>query len=164
MGRRNDRSSNAASVDAASEEVLDRRLMMAGVVFALGSAVHAADHLRRGQGSISDELNWVGNLGLVLQVVVITLIMTRHRLAPLAAVAAGFPLALGFLGVHWLPEWSALSDPLSDIDRAAWFSYLASTWEILGALAIGITGLAVVRRRGLASFGHVGGEPVPQAG
>ncbi len=130
----------------------DRRLVAAGWLFATGSAVHMLDHLRRGQDSISAELNWLGTLGLVLQVAVITLVLTRHRLAPLAAVAAGFPLALGFLTVHWLPEWSALSDPAWQIDSWRWFSYVASTMEIVGAVAIGVAGLAVVRRRGLGSF------------
>ena len=132
------------------EERRERRLLLAGYLFALGSAVHVVDHLRRGQESITDQLYWTGNLALVVQVAVITLILTRHRLAPLAAAAAGFPLALGFFAAHWLPEWSALSDPVWEI--GGWFSYLASTLEIVGALAIGLAGAAVVRARGLASF------------
>ena len=32
-------------------------------------------------------------------------------------------------------------------------SYVASSLEILGALAVGVCGLAIVRRDGLASFG-----------
>jgi len=128
-----------------------RRMVLAGSVFAVGSAVHTFDHLRRGQGSVTEELYWVGNLALILQAVVITLVLTRHRLAPLAAVAAGFPLALGFAAAHWLPQWSALSDPLSEID--SWFSYVASTVEIAGAFAVGLTGLSVLRTSGLAWFG-----------
>jgi len=130
----------------------DRALVLAGSVFAVGSAVHVVDHLRRGQGSVTEELYWAGNLALVLQVAVITLVLTRHRVAPLAAMAAGFPLAVGFFAAHWLPEWSALSDPLSEIDSA--FSYFASILEIGGALAVGLAGLAVVRSVGLASFGR----------
>jgi hypothetical protein len=130
----------------------DRRLVAAGWLFATGSAVHMLDHLRRGQGSVSNELNWVGTLALVLQVVVVTLVLTRHRLAALVAVSAGFPLAVGFLAAHWLPEWSALSDPAWQIDSWRWFSYLASTMEIVGAIAIAVAGLRVVRDRGLASF------------
>lgn len=130
----------------------DQRLLAAGWVFALGSTVHILDHLRRGQGSVTDELHWVGTLALVLQAVVVTLVLTRHRLAPLVAVAAGFPLALGFFAAHWLPEWSALSDPAWQIDSWRWFSYIASTTEIVGALAIALAGLGVVRDRGLASF------------
>jgi len=129
-----------------------RLLLAAGVLFAVGSAVHTVDHLRRGQGSVTDELYWMGNLALVMQVVVVTLVLTRHRLAPLAAVAAGFPLALGFFAAHWLPEWSVLSDPLWEIESTSWFSYVASTLEIAGALAVGLGGLAIIRERGLASF------------
>src|SRR5215471_19723720 len=134
------------------------RLYAAGILFALGSAVHTFDHLRRGQGSVTEALYWTGNLALVVQVVVITLILTRHRLAPLAAAAAGFPLALGFFAAHWLPHWSALSDPVWKIDSWPWFSVVASTLEIVGALAVGICGVAVVLARCLASFG---GGPRP---
>jgi hypothetical protein len=134
------------------ERARERRLYLAGVLFAVGTAVHTLDHLRRGQGSVTEALYWTGNLALVLQVVVITLILTRHRLAPLLAAAAGFPLALGFFAAHWLPEWSPLSDPLWEIGSWAWLSAVASTLEIAGALAVGLAGLAIVRARGLASF------------
>lgn len=137
----------------------DRRLIAAGWLFALGSAVHLLDHLRRGQASVTEELYWAGNLALVLQVAVITLILTRHRVAPLAAAAAGIPLALGFASAHWLPEWSALSDPVWAIDSLTALSYAASALEVVGALAVGIAGLTLVRRRGLAAFG----TPAPAA-
>ncbi|HKE72427.1 MAG TPA: hypothetical protein VKB57_02360 [Acidimicrobiales bacterium] len=128
------------------------RLYAAGILFAVGSAVHTFDHLRRGQGSVTEALYWTGNLALVLQAVVITLVLTRHRLAPLAAAAAGLPLALGFFAAHWLPQWSALSDPLWEIHSWTWFSAIASTLEIAGALAVGLAGLSIVRARGLATF------------
>src|SRR5688572_1167197 len=128
------------------EDRLAARLVPAGWLFALGSAVHLADHLRRGTDSVTDQLTVAGNLALVVQVVVITLVVTRHRVAPLAAAAAGFPLALGFAAAHWLPHWSALSDPVWEI--GSWFSYLASSLEIVGALAVGACGLAAIRRSG----------------
>lgn len=130
----------------------DRRLMTAGVVFAIGSTIHIVDHVRRGVDSVTDQLNALGTLGLVMQAVAVTLILTRHRMAPLVAVATGFPLAIGFLAVHWLPEWSALSDPVWEIESWTWFSYVASTAEIVGALAIAFAGLTIIRDRGLASF------------
>ena len=139
-------------MEAVTQDRGARRLVLAGYLFAVGSAVHVVDHLRRGQDSVTEQLYWAGNLALVVQVAVITLILTRHRLAPLAAAAAGFPLALGFFAAHWLPEWSALSDPVWEI--GGWFSYLASTLEIVGALAIGLAGSAIVRARGLAAFGR----------
>lgn len=134
------------------EERRQRWLVAAGVLFAVGSAVHTVDHLRRGQGSVTEALYWVGNLALVMQVTTVVLVLTRHRLAPVVALAAGFPLALGFFAAHWLPDWGSLSDPLWDIDSWSWFSYVASTLEIVGALAVGFAGYAVVRAQGLASF------------
>ena len=68
-------------------------------------------------------------------------------------------LAVGFAAAHWLPEWSALSDPVWEVQDATWFSFLASGLEIAGAVAIGITGLAVVRERGLESFAMEGRTP-----
>lgn len=137
---------------------LDRGLVAAGWLFAAGSGIHLFDHLRRGQGSVTETLYWAGNLALVLQVVVITLVLTRHRLAPLAAAAAGFPLAVGFASAHWLPEWSALSDPVWAIDSWTWFSYVASASEVVGALTVGAIGIAIVRRHGLESFADVPSE------
>jgi hypothetical protein len=123
----------------------EQRLFVAGVAFAAGSAIHLIDHLRRGQGSVSDVLYTVGNVSLVVQVATIALVLTRHRLAPVAAASAGFSLALGFGAAHWLPRWSSISDPVWEIHSLTWFSYLASIAEILGALALGLAGLAIIR-------------------
>ena len=131
-------------------EPADRRLVLAGYMFLVGSAIHLIDHLRRGQDSVTEQLYWAGNLGLVVQVAVITLVLTRHRVAPLAAIAAGFPLAIAFAAAHWLPKWSSLSDSFVDNGASA-FSYVASITEIAGAAAVGLAGLAIIRRRGLAS-------------
>jgi hypothetical protein len=134
------------------DDIRERRLIVAGVAFAAGTAIHVVDHLRRGQGSVTEVLYVLGTVGLVMQIVTITLVLTRHRWAPLVAVSTGFPLAVGFTAAHWLPTWSAMSDPAWEIDSFTWFSYLASSAEIAGALIVGIAGLAVVRARGLASF------------
>jgi hypothetical protein len=153
--------SNAVRVDrelevpAGSGEEADRRrerrLVWAGYVFLFGSAVHIFDHLRRGQGSVTEPLYWAGNLALVLQVVIITLVLTHHRLAPIIATAGGFGLAIGFAAAHWLPTWSPLSDSFLTNPPSP-FSYFASAMEILGALAVGLAGLAILRARGYAAL------------
>jgi hypothetical protein len=134
----------------ATDEVVwdneERRLVAAGWLFAAATAVHTFDHLRRGQGSITDTLNRTGTVSLLLQVVVITMVVTHHRLAPEAAAATGFPLAVGFAAVHWLPRWSSLSDSFLDA-HAAPFSWFASAFEIGAALAIGVAGVQVLRSR-----------------
>jgi hypothetical protein len=43
-------------------EAHERRLVAAGWLFAVGTAVHTFDHLRRGQGSVTEQLYWVGNV------------------------------------------------------------------------------------------------------
>ena len=62
---------------AAPPDRLARNLYVAGVVFAVGSGVHLVDHLRRGQGSVSEGLYWAGNLALILQVTIVVLVLTR---------------------------------------------------------------------------------------
>ena len=120
------------------------RLVRAGWLFGAGSAVHIVDHLRRGQGSVTELLYYAGNSSLVLQVVIVTLVATRHRAAPVIAVAGGLPLALGFAAAHWLPTWSALSDSfVSNPTRG--FSYLASALEIGGAITVAWCGWQVRR-------------------
>ena len=111
------------------------------------STIHVIDHLRRGQGSVTDALLVAGNGALVLQVVIITLIFTRNRWAPLVATIGGLGLAVGFTAAHWLPHWSELSDSFVDQPTAV-FSYVASSLEILGGLAVGFAGLALLRGRG----------------
>src|SRR5688572_30442206 len=85
-------------------------LVQAGYLFSVGTGSSLCEHWRRGRDSVRVRLCWAGDVGLVMQVAVITLIVSRHRVAPLAAVAAGIPVALGFTAAHWLPKWSSLSD------------------------------------------------------
>jgi hypothetical protein len=125
---------------------LQARFRAAGYLFMVGSGIHVFDHLRRGQGSVTEQLYWAGNLALVIQVVVITLILTRHPAAPPVAALAGFPLAIGFAAAHWLPTWSSLSDSFTS-NTVSVFSQFASAMEIAGALAVGLTGLAITRAR-----------------
>lgn len=69
-----------------------------------------------------------------------------------SAATAGHPLVLGYVAAHWLPAWNSLSDPVWEIDSLQWFSYVASTAEIVTALAIAVLGSAIVRQRGLAAL------------
>ncbi|MDJ0769331.1 MAG: hypothetical protein QNJ12_11075 [Ilumatobacter sp.] len=130
---------------------LGDRLVVAGWLFGLASAFHVADHLRRGQGSITETLYVLGNAALVLQVVTVVLVVVRHQLGPLFAAIAGPSLAVGFAAAHWLPEWSAMSDPIWEVDTLRWMSVAASGSEIVAAAAIGVLGTLVLRSRGLES-------------
>jgi hypothetical protein len=131
------------------------RFRLAAIAFAVGTTIHVADHLRRGQGSVSELLFTLGNTALVLQVVTVTLALVGHRTAPRLAAIAGPSLAVGFLAAHWLPRWSAMSDPVWEVPSLPWLTVMASVAEIAGAVAIGWAGLALelgsVRGRGVAA-------------
>src|SRR5687767_13022787 len=131
--------------DGTTTDLADRRLRTAALVFLAGFLVHNADHARRGLDVITEHVIWAGTAVAVTSAVVLTLVFTRHPLAPMAAAAAGFGIALGVSASHLLPEWSALSDPLADGDVGA-FTWVAVLAEVGGALLLGAAGLAVLRR------------------
>lgn len=122
----------------------ERALRYGALLYAVGFVVHNADHWRRGFDVLTRHVLWAGTFSTVLAVVTLTLVATRHRLAPLAAAAVGIPTALGIAAVHLLPEWSAFSDSLPDggVDALSWTAVLV---EIAGAAALGVAGLHALR-------------------
>lgn len=125
----------------------DRAVRGAAAVFAAGFLVHNADHARRGIDIVTDHVIWAGTTVAMLAAVVLTLIATRHALAPFAAAVAGFSIAVGVSLSHLVPRWSAFSDPLpgGEVDAFTWVAVLA---EVGGALLLGLAGLATARRQG----------------
>jgi hypothetical protein len=124
-----------------------RGLRLAGLGFAAGFVVHNADHARRGIDAISDPVVWGGTVVAMAAAVVLTLVATRHPLAPFAAAAGGLAIAVGVSATHLLPDWGALSDslPSGTVDGFTWVAVLA---EVVGAALLGVTGLRLVRRQG----------------
>ena len=122
----------------------DRRLRAAGVVFIAGFLLHNADHGRRGIDAVTDHVVWAGTTVAVVAAVTLTLVFTRHPMAPLVAAAAGLGIAFGVTASHLLPEWSAFSDPLAqgDADPLTWIAVLS---EITGALLLAAAGLGGMR-------------------
>jgi hypothetical protein len=125
-----------------------RLLRYAAVFYALAWAVHTGDHLRRGTGVVTADVLVTGTAVAVLQLAVMAAVFARWRWAPLAAVAIGFPDAVGIAAVHLLPHWSAFSDafPGSHGAGVTTFSWFAAILEIVGALAFGFAGLYAGRR------------------
>lgn len=122
-------------------------LRRAAWVFAAGFAVHNLDHVRRGTDAITDAVNTGGLVVAMVSAAVLTLVFTRHRLAPFAAAVAGLGIAAGVSATHLLPAWGPLSDslPSGEVDIVTWLAVLA---EVIGALVLGVTGLQIVRRQG----------------
>ncbi|MEX2557903.1 MAG: hypothetical protein WEB06_20015 [Actinomycetota bacterium] len=122
-------------------------LRNAAILYGVGLVLHLADHLRRGTVVLTGEVNLLGTISTVAGVVTIGLIMTRHRLAPVAAIALGFPVAVGVAAVHLLPRWSDFSDAFpgstTGVNAMSWTVVLI---EIAGAFALGLAGRAMLRR------------------
>jgi hypothetical protein len=138
-----------------------RRLLAAAAFFAVAVLIHNFDHLRRGGGSVSAGVFWVGSAAIIVEVLVVVLAFARHPLAPLTAASAGFGLAAGYLFVHFTPHRSFLSDSLVR-GNASPLSIFAALVETVAALTIALVGVGILRRQhsGLASApddpGHAG--------
>ena len=129
-----------------------KALQAAGAVYALGTMIHTFDHLRRGPESVTSEVRELGAVFTVAAVVVLALIFTRHRFAPLFAVLVGFSHGLGIVALHWLPDWSVVSDSFLTA-RAPLFSWVAVALEVAGAFAVGLVGFAMIQ--GPSRGGHL---------
>ena len=126
----------------------ERFLRYAALLYAAGLVLHIADHLRRGTDVLTPQVEWAGYLSTAVAIVVITLVLSRHRLAPLMAAVTGIPIAFGVAAVHLLPHWSVLSDafPGAQNTGVTALSWAVVLIEIAGALALGLTGVSELRR------------------
>lgn len=123
-------------------------VVWAAAFFTIAVLLHNADHARRGADSVGRDVFWLGTAGIALEVGVVVLATQRHRLAALAATAIGFPLALGYVVVHFLPARSLFSDSFTSATNVSRLSWSAASLEVAAALTLGIAGLVVLRRRG----------------
>jgi hypothetical protein len=140
----------------------DRMLRIATIVFALAVLVHNGDHLRRGGHSVSAQVFWVGSAAIIVEIVVVMAVFLRHPMAPIAAVAAGFGLAAGYLLVHFTPHRGWLSDSLTS-GHASAFTIFAALFETTASIGLGATGVWRLRQNGLAATTASGGTPVSLA-
>lgn len=125
----------------------DRFLREAALLYGVGLVLHTADHFRRGVDVVTDEVLSVGYVSTAAGIVVIALVLMRHRWAPTAALLLGFPVAVGVAAVHLLPRWSTLSDafPGAHGTGVTAMSWAVVLLEIAGALALGVAGLSAAR-------------------
>lgn len=126
-----------------------RFLRQAAWVYAAGLALHTADHLIRGAGSVTTLVTTTGAVTTTAGVVAIGLVLMRDRRGPAAASGVGIPIALGIVAVHLVPRWSALSDPFvgTAAPGVTAFSWLVVLIELAGAAAFGLAGIRLRRAR-----------------
>jgi hypothetical protein len=133
----------------------DRLMTYAAALYGSGLVAHTADHIRRGSGVLTPEVYWAGIVSTVIGVATIALVLTRHRLAPLAAAVVGGPIAVGVAAVHLLPHWGVMSDafPGAQQTGVTALSWAVVLLEIAGALALGAAGVYVLRRQRIPGVG-----------
>jgi hypothetical protein len=123
-------------------------LKYCALFYALGLALHTADHFRRGIDAVTTQVLWIGNVSTVIGITVAVLVIVGYRNAPMLAAGTGIPVAVGVAAVHLLPKWSsALSDSFigarnAGVTALSWTVVLV---EITGALAMGIVGWNIAR-------------------
>lgn len=129
-----------------------RALRYAAGVYAAAFLFHNGDHVRRGFDTLTPYVLAGGTLLTIASVIVIAMVLTHHRQAPLAAAIVGFAGAVGVTAVHLLPDWGAFSDafPGGQVDA---ISYAAVLGEIAAAALLGFAGLHALR-------GERGPQPV----
>src|SRR5438309_1508961 len=98
------------SASAPAADLMQPLLRGAAILFTVAVLLHNSDHLRRGVDALGRDVFWTGSLAIIVELGVVVLIFLRHRLAPLAAMVAGFSLAVGYTFVHFTPSRSWLSD------------------------------------------------------
>src|SRR2546429_7815954 len=86
-----------------------RWLRYCALFYALGLALHTADHLRRGLDVVTPQLQWAGNPSTAVGITAAVLVTAGHRFGPMLAALTGAPVGLGVAAVHLLPPWSALT-------------------------------------------------------
>ena len=122
-----------------------RRLVLASGALIVANGFHGVDHIRQGLGRLSAEVIVGGQGLLLLALIPFLLALRRHRAAPQAAVFVGVWTALGVVGSHLLPHWSAFSDPYFDQDLDV-LSWVLMSSVIAIAAILGAVGMIAARR------------------
>lgn len=124
---------------------MNNRLQTSALLLVAAFVLHNGDHARRGISVVTESLVWAGTLTMTLAAVIVTLILTRHPVAPMVAAAGGFAIAIGVSASHLLPNWGPISDslPQGDVDAFTWVAVLS---EIAAAAWMGWVGLSILRR------------------
>ena len=114
-----------------------RWLRYCALFYALGLALHTADHLRRGLDVLTPQVQWAGNLSTAVGISVAVLVIVGYRFGPVLAALTGIPVAVGVAAVHLGPQWSAFSDafPGAHTTGVTALSWTVVLVEIVGYVA-----------------------------
>jgi hypothetical protein len=132
-------------------------LLLASATLLGAVMLHGVDHAlqERGVDALTTEVLAGGLANAALAVIVFVLALRGHQRAPVVAAGVGAYLAAGVSVAHFAPHWSAFSDPYADLDLG-FASWAAAFAEVGAAAAVALVGIAVARRRRVASHAAPG--------
>jgi len=117
----------------------------AALVLVAALLLHGADHVSRGLGVLTPEVFWAGNLSLLVDAAVVSVIFIGHRAAPLIAILVNGFTAVSVAAVHLLPHWGAFSDAFPGGRDIGPLSWLAVLFELGARTALILAGLHALR-------------------
>jgi len=128
-----------------------RWLLWSSAIYVVGLVSHTADHVRRGISVLTGPVLGAGTLSTIAGIVIVWLIVARNRKAPFLAAIFGPTTAIGVVIVHVPPHWGVFSDPFigSTGTGVTAFSWIVVFLEVAGLLAMGISGIAVLREQSM---------------
>ena len=128
-----------------------RWLLLSSAIYVLGLVLHTVDHVRRGVSVVTGPVLGAGAVSTIAGIVIVWLIVAHYRNAPMLAAVFGLTTAIGVLIVHVPPKWGWFSDPFigSRATGVTAFSWSVVLLEVVGLLAMGISGIAVLRERSM---------------
>jgi hypothetical protein len=114
----------------------DGILRGAAIFFAVGFAIHNADHIRRGASSVTPELFVAGNLAAVVSVAAIVLVLRRQAWARIALVVmssltiiTGLGMILSVVALLWVVAAASVIILLFTGGANEWFARRPDGWS-----------------------------------
>ena len=131
-------------------EGLDRALHRGAGLYALGTVLHTADHVRRGSDVLTAASRALGGGLTILAIVAIVVILARRHYAPAAALGIGATHAFWIIAGHLAPRWNSFSDTFpgaAATNGVTGFSWVTAVLELAGAVAVAVIGARLLRRQ-----------------
>jgi len=134
----------------AAEPHAQQVLRWTAIVLAVGFALHAVDHVRRGMAAATTLVMIGGGTEAVSIAIAVFMVLTRRKWAARAAIFVGFGSALasayGHLLPTFLPGYQDSFIPLPHTN-VTWFSWVSLAAAMAAGILFGIAGIRAARNR-----------------
>lgn len=127
-----------------------RQLRWTAIALAIGFALHAVDHVRRGMAAATMLVMIGGAAEAVSIAIAVIMVLSRQKWAAQAAIVVGFGSALASTYGHLLPTFlPGFQDSFISLPHigVTWFSWVSLAAAMGAGVLFGFAGIRVVRNR-----------------